>query len=92
LPQMPTFAEAGLPGFDVKTWNGVLAPAGTPKPIIGKLSAEIGAMLTTSNVKERLEGLGVTILISTPEQFGAMIKSDMATYLKVIKTANIRVD
>ena len=92
LPQMPTFAEAGLPGFDVKTWNGVLAPAGTSKTILGKLSAEIGAMLATPNVKEKLEGLGVGTLISTPDQFGAMIKSDMATYLKVIKTAHIRVD
>jgi tripartite-type tricarboxylate transporter receptor subunit TctC len=92
LPQMPTFAEAGLPDFDVKTWNGVLAPAGTPKAILGKLSAEIGAMLTTPSVKEKLEGLGVATLISTPEQFGAMIKSDMTTYLKVIKTAKIRID
>ena len=92
LPQMPTFAEAGLPGFDVKTWNGVLAPAGTPKAIIGKLSTEIAAMLATPNVKERLEGLGVTILVSTPEQFGAIIKSDITMYQKVIRTANIRVD
>ena len=52
FPQMPTFAEAGLPGFDVKTWNGVLAPAGVPKPIVDKLSAEIGAMLALPAVRE----------------------------------------
>jgi len=92
LPQMPTFAEAGLPGFDVKTWNGVLAPAGTPKPIVDKLSAEIGAILAMPEVKEKLDGLGMTTMISTPEQFGALIKSDMATYLKAIKAANIRID
>ena len=92
LPQMPTFAEAGLPGFDVKTWNGVLAPAGTPKAIIDKLSAEIAAMLAMPSVKEKLDGLGVVTMISTPDQFGALIKSDMATYLKVIKAANIRID
>jgi tripartite-type tricarboxylate transporter receptor subunit TctC len=92
LPQMPTFAEAGLPSFDIKTWNGVLAPAATPKAIVGKLSQEIGAILTAPGNKEKLDGLGMSTLVSTPEEFGAMIKADMATYLKVIKTANIRVD
>ncbi len=92
LPQMPTFTEAGLPGFDVKTWNGVLAPAGTPKPIIAKMSAEIGAMLAMPNVREKLDGLGMAIMISTPDQFGALIKSEMAVYLKVIKAANIRIE
>ena len=92
LPQMPTFAEAGLPSFDVKTWNGVLAPAGTPKPIVGKMSAEIGAMLAMPNVREKLDGLGMAIMISTPDQFGALIKSEMAVYLKVIKAANIRIE
>jgi tripartite-type tricarboxylate transporter receptor subunit TctC len=92
LPQMPTFAEAGLPGFDVKTWNGVLAPAATPKAIVDKLSAEIGAMLALPNIKEKLDGIGMIAMISTPEQFGAMIKSDIVTYLKVIKAASIRID
>ena len=92
LPQMPTFAEAGLPGFDVSTWNGVLAPAGTPRAIVDKLSAEIGVMLTAPGAREKLEALGMTTIISTPEQFAAMIRSDQATYLKVIKTANIRLD
>jgi tripartite-type tricarboxylate transporter receptor subunit TctC len=92
LPQMPTFAEAGLPGFDIKTWNGVLAPAATPKAIVDKLSAEIGAMLAAPGNREKLDNLGMTSLVSTPDEFGAMIKADRATYLKVIKSANIRVD
>ncbi len=92
LPQTPTFAEAGLPGFDIKTWNGVLAPAATPKLIVEKLSAEISAMLALPSVKSKLEDLGVVTLISTPDQFSTLIKSDMATYLKVIQSANIRVD
>ncbi len=92
LPQVPTFAEAGLPGFDVKTWNGVLAPAGVPKPIIDKMSAEIGAMLALPAVRERLDGIGMIPMVSTAEQFAAMIKADIATYLKVIRTANIRID
>ncbi len=92
LPNMPTFAEAGLPTFDVKTWNAVMAPGGTPKPILDKLSAEIGVMLTLPAIKERLDALGTTTMISTPEQFGAMLKSEIALYLKVIKSANIRID
>ncbi len=92
LPHMPTFAEAGLPGFDVKTWNGVLAPAATPKAIVDRLSKEIGAMLTAPGSKEKLDGLGMMTLVSTPEEFGAMIRADQVTYLKVIKAAGIRVD
>ncbi len=92
LPQMPTFAEAGLPTFDEKTWNGVTAPAGTPKAIIDKLSTEIGAMLAMPSVKEKLDTLGTTPMISTPEQFGAMIKTEMTLYLKVIKAANIKIN
>ena len=92
LPQMPTFAEAGLPGFDVKTWNGVLAPANTPKAIVAKMSAEIAGMLAVPAHRDRLENLGMITMISTPAQFAEMINADRATYLNVIKTANIRVD
>ena len=92
LPQTPTFEENGLAGFEVRTWNGVLAPAGTSRTIIEKLSAEIGALLGTPGVKERLEAMGLTIMISTPEQFGAMVKSEIGLYLKVIRAANIRID
>jgi tripartite-type tricarboxylate transporter receptor subunit TctC len=92
LPQTPTFAEAGLPGFDVKTWNGILAPAATSRAIVDKLSAEIGALLANPGVKEKLDGMGVTTLISTPDQFAAMLKSEAALYLKVARAANIRID
>jgi tripartite-type tricarboxylate transporter receptor subunit TctC len=92
LPQMPTFAEAGLPGYDVKTWNGVLAPAGTPTAIVDKLSKEIAALLAMPATREKLDAVGMSIMISRPEQFSAMIKSDIALYLKVIKAANIRID
>jgi len=92
LPQTPTFAEGGLKGLDVKTWHGVLAPAGTSRTIVDKLSAEIGAWLAIPGVREKLEGLGFTTMISTPDQFGAMIKSEMGLYLKVVRAANIRID
>ena len=92
LPQMPTFAESGLPGFDVKTWNGVLAPAATPKQIIDKLSTEIGSILATPDAREQFDGQGLHTFISTPDQFAALMKSDMAMYLKVIRSANIKID
>ncbi len=91
LPQMPTFAEAGLPGFNVKTWNGVLAPAGTPKAIVDMLSAEIGQMLTKPDVREKLDGIGITPMYNNPEAFRAMIEADMAIYLKVIRANNISI-
>lgn len=92
LPQTPTFAEAGLPGFDVKTWNGVTVPAGTSKAIIDKISQEIGVMLATPTVRDKLDAIGTTTMITTPEQFGTMIKTEMALYQKVIKAANIKLN
>ena len=92
LPQVPTFTEAGLPGFDVKFWHGVLAPAGTPKAIIDKLSAEIARILNMADIKEKLASQGATPFVSTPEQFGALMKADYARYAKVIKTANIKLE
>jgi tripartite-type tricarboxylate transporter receptor subunit TctC len=92
LPQTPTFAESGVAGFDVKTWNGLFAPAGTPRPIVEKMSGEIAAMLAVPHVKEKLQGMGLTTIISTPEQFGAMIKAENALYLKVVRAANIRIE
>jgi len=92
LPQTPTFAEGGLSGMDVKTWHGVFAPAGTSRTIVDKLSAEIGAWLAMPNVQEKLEGLGFTTMISAPDQFGAMIKSEIGLYRKVVRAANIRIE
>ena len=92
LPQTPTFAEGGLKGLDVKTWHGVFAPAGTSRTVVDKLSAEIGAFLATPSVQEKLEALGLTTMFSTPAQFGAMIKSELGLYAKVVQAANIRID
>jgi tripartite-type tricarboxylate transporter receptor subunit TctC len=92
LPQTPTFAEGGLRGMDVKTWHGVFAPAGTSRTIVDKLSAEIGALLAMPGIQEKLENLGLTTMISTPDQFGAMIKSEIGLYRKVVRAANIRIE
>jgi tripartite-type tricarboxylate transporter receptor subunit TctC len=92
LPQVPTFAEAGMPGFTAKNWFGVLAPAGTPKPIVDKLSAEIARILALPDIREKLLSQGMDPYVSTPEQFAALLRSDLALYAKIIKSANIKLE
>lgn len=92
LPQVPTFTEGGLPGYNVTSWYGILAPAGTRKPIVEKLSAEIAKYLALPEFKEKLVAQGMDALIANPQQFAAMMKNDTAKYARVIKAANIKAD
>ena len=92
LPAVPTFKEAGLPGMDIKLWYGILAPAATPKEIIDKLSSEIGKLLAMPDTKEKLDGLGMDPFVTTPEEFGAMMRADTAKYARIIKAANIKME
>jgi len=92
LPQVPTFTEAGLPGLDVKPWFCVLAPAGTPKPVIGKLSTELARIIAMPDVQDYLSKQGMNPFSSTPEQLAMLMKTDMAKWAKVIKTANIKLE
>ena len=92
LPQLPTFAEAGLPNFNVSYWQGVVIPAGTPRAIIDKMSAEIARVLALPDVRERLLNQGAAPFISSPAQFGALMRAEMMNYAKAIKTANIKLD
>jgi tripartite-type tricarboxylate transporter receptor subunit TctC len=92
LPQVPTFAEVGLPAYDAKRWQGILAPAGTPKAIVDKLSTEIGGILAMPDIKEKIISQGVDPFISTPEQFTALMKADMAKYEKIVRLANIKME
>ena len=92
LPQVPTFSEAGLPGIDVRTWFGILAPAATPGAIIGKLSGEFARMLALPDLKETLAAQGLDPLISTPEQFAVVMRADGARFARVIKAGNIKVE
>lgn len=92
LPQVPTFAEGGLPDFDAKAWLGILAPARTPNAIINKLSAAIAKMLAMPDIEQKLASEGLDPMLSTPEQFAALLKADMAKFAKVIKTANIKAE
>lgn len=90
LPKVPTFSEAGLPTFGVKSWSGILAPAGTPRAIIDKFSTEIASILAIPEVREKLVSQGSDRFISTPDQFATLLNADMAMYGQVIKAMNIK--
>jgi tripartite-type tricarboxylate transporter receptor subunit TctC len=92
LPDVPTFTQAGLPGYEVKSWQGILAPAKTPKPIIDQLSQEITRILQMPEVRETLLTMGADPFVSTPQQFAALIKVDLVRYAKLIKAANIKLE
>ncbi len=89
-PDIPTFSEQGLPGLVALNWWGVLLPAGTPRPIVDKLNADLGQALASAEVKEKFAALGVEAVTSTPEQFGEFIRRETAKYAKLVKDANIR--
>ncbi|MFN2645485.1 MAG: tripartite tricarboxylate transporter substrate binding protein [Burkholderiales bacterium] len=92
LPDVPTAAEAGLRDFDVTTWYGILAPAGTPGPSIWRLNSELTKMMQASDMKERLATMGTEPLTSTPEAFGAYINSEIAKWGDVIRKAGLRAE
>ena len=89
-PNLPTIQEAGVAGYEAGSWFGLLAPAGTPKAIVQKLSGETARILKIPEVNERLSGLGATPVGSTPEEFAAFIRSEQAKWRKVIQQANIK--
>ena len=90
LPDVPTSREAGVDNFVVPLWYGILAPAGTPRPIIDRLASELHKALASSDLQERLAAAGVEPLTSTPDQFGDFLKSEIARYGQVVKTAGIK--
>jgi tripartite-type tricarboxylate transporter receptor subunit TctC len=92
LPDLPTIAEAGFPGFEALAWNGVLVPAGTPKPIIARLNAEIGAILKDAAVKSTLNAQGFELVGGTPEDFANLIRSESDKWAPVIKKTGARID
>jgi len=91
-PEIPTVAEAGVPGYEQTAWFGVLAPAGTPRDIIGRLNAEIIKLLNSADIKERFSKQGVEVRTSTPEQFGEFLRSEVLRWGKVIREAGIKAD
>lgn len=92
LPEVPTFAEGGMPHYDASTWNGIMVPAGTTRAIIERLQVEIAKILRTPNTLDRLAGDGAIAVGSTPEEFAAYIKAEHVKWSKVVREANIRVE
>jgi tripartite-type tricarboxylate transporter receptor subunit TctC len=91
-PELPTLAETGLPGFDIYTWWGFMAPAGTPKEIIAKWNAEVTRILATPEMKAFFAQQGAEPAPTTPEQFAALIRSEIPKYAKIVKASGAKVD
>jgi tripartite-type tricarboxylate transporter receptor subunit TctC len=92
MPDVPTIAEAGVPGYEVIQWYGFVAPANTPREVITKLHGEIVSILKSPEVREKLAADGAEPVGSTPQQFAAFIQSEIDKWGKVVKSAGIRVE
>ncbi|HEX3171286.1 MAG TPA: tripartite tricarboxylate transporter substrate-binding protein, partial [Burkholderiales bacterium] len=91
-PELPTIAEAGLPGYEQSAWHGLLAPTGTPEPVIFRLNAEVNKFLRSADVTERFKVQGIDVLGGSPADFAAFIRQDVTKYAKLVKTAGIKID
>jgi tripartite-type tricarboxylate transporter receptor subunit TctC len=92
LPELPTVAEAGVPGFEASTWHGVLVPAGVPAPIVERLNSEINKMLQTPDVRDKLGGLGAEIIGGSSKDFADHIRREIPKWAKVVKSINVQLD
>jgi tripartite-type tricarboxylate transporter receptor subunit TctC len=92
LPDVPTMQEAGVPGYESFSWGGIMAPAGTPAPVIAKVHAELVRILKLPDVQERLAGLGATVVAQGPEEFAAFLQAEIKKWDGVAKRANIRLE
>jgi tripartite-type tricarboxylate transporter receptor subunit TctC len=92
LPDLPTIAESGYPGFDALAWNGVLVPAATPKAIVQRLNSEINAVLKDPDVVQKMHASGFDLVGGTPEEFAALIKAESEKWAPVIRKAGVRID
>jgi tripartite-type tricarboxylate transporter receptor subunit TctC len=92
LPDVPTLAESGLPGFDVDVFVGLFARKGTPKPIVDRLQREIAAIVASEDMQQKMEKMGISPSGITPEQTAALVKRDLAKYTQAARRGNIKVD
>jgi len=92
LPQVPTLAEAGLPGYEVSNWLGVLAPAGTPKEVVTALHAAVIRAMSDAGMKRQLTALGIEPAASTPDEFSALIRSEIPKWARLVKTSGAMVE
>ena len=92
IPDVPTIAESGVPDFESGSWQGVVAPVGTPREVVARLNAEILRIVNAPEMRDRLGKQGADVRTNTPEEFGTFIRSETAKWAKVVKDANIKVD
>ena len=92
LPEVPTFQESGLAGFDASSWTGIFAPAKTPRPVVERLQKELAVVLQSPFVKERYAVLGIEPVGNSPAEFTEQVRADLARWAGVVKAANVRVD
>jgi tripartite-type tricarboxylate transporter receptor subunit TctC len=92
LPELPTVAEAGVPGYEAIEWQGVMVPTGTPRDVILKLNQAFAKVTAMPDVKERVTALGSDLVASTPEEFDAFLKRELAVWSKVVKDVGIKID
>jgi tripartite-type tricarboxylate transporter receptor subunit TctC len=93
MPDAPTFAEAGVPGVEAVAWQGIVAPAGTPKAVVDRLAAEIGRVVTSETLKARCAAMGCDALTPTsPADFAEMVKSDVARWSKVVNDSGAKIN
>jgi tripartite-type tricarboxylate transporter receptor subunit TctC len=92
IPELPTISEAGVPGFEVTTWSGVVVPAGVPKALIARLNAEINKALASPMAREKLAGSGYELVGGTPEQFTELVRRETAKWADVIKRTGAKLD
>jgi tripartite-type tricarboxylate transporter receptor subunit TctC len=92
LPEVPTVAEAGVPGYEATTWTGIVAPVGLPAPIVARLNAELNRVVVSPNFKEKATAIGSEPLGSTPEQFGQFIRAEYTKWGDVVKRSGARID
>ena len=92
LPEVPTVAESGLKNFEVMTWYGVMAPAGVPAAIVGKIHADVTRVIRQTEIREQFASEGGAVVANTPEQFGAVIERELLKWSKVAKAAGAKVD
>ncbi len=89
---MPTIAESGVPGYAVFAWVGLVVPAGTPPDVVQKLSRELTAILKSPDVEKKIDDLGARTFLSTPDAFGALIKSEVTKFAGIIRSAGVKLE
>ena len=92
LKSVPTLAESGFPGFDMVSWQALVAPAGTPRAVVDRLNAEVAKVLKTPEIREKMTGLGTDVVANSPEQFAQYLREETAKWSKIVKDAGIKLE